>query len=275
MLNVKSTLSFIMPLSQLFQDIECQEWVDIPKGWLQGRTIYGGLTTAMMMHKAMVTVNDVAKRLLSTSVTFVGPVEERPVKITVEILRQGKSVTTVEARLWQDDQVLSILIASFGLERKSILQVHQQRPAPDYPPVADLFIVQHNKMMPQCYQNFQLVWAEGGYPCSSSVQPDFGGWFRFDESQYENVPMQTADFLMLLDIWPAGVFSIMKMPAPGSSLSWHITLLDLVDYRRLDWFKYKVFTDHAENGYATEYAHIWDNKDRLIAISRQTVAIFA
>ena len=54
-----------------------------------------------------------------------------------------------------------------------------------------------------------------------------------------------------------------------------MTLLDEIDFQRLDWFKYKVFTDYAENGYATEYAHIWDANDRLIAISRQTVTIFA
>ena len=263
-----------MSLEKLFQDIEQQEWVDIPKGWLQGRTIYGGLSTAMMLHKAVLAMNDPAKRLLSVSVTFVGPIQEKPVKLTVEILRQGKSVTTVEARLWQDEAVLSILIASFGLARESKLMVHQERSAPEYPPVEDLFIVQHNKMMPQCYQNFQLAWAEGGYPCSGSEHPDFGGWFRFDESQYEKSAMTAKDFLMLLDIWPAGVFSSMKMPVPGSSLSWHVTLLDRIDYCRLDWFKYKVFTDHAEHGYATEYAHVWDKDNRLVAISRQTVTIF-
>ena len=87
--------------------------------------------------------------------------------------------------------------------------------------------------------------------------------------------MSTAEFLALLDIWPAGAFTVLKTPAPGSSLSWYVTLLDEIDFQRLDWFKYKVFTDYAENGYATEYAHIWDANDRLIAISRQTVTIFA
>lgn len=265
-----------MSLAQLFHEIQDNEWVEIPKGWAQGRTIYGGLATAMMMHKAILAVNDPAKRLLSTSVTFVGPVvEEKPVKITVEILRQGKSVTTIEARLWQDDAVMSILMASFGLERESMIHIEQQRPAPDYPAVDDLLIVPHNQLMPQCYQNFQMAWAEGGYPCSSSEKPDFGGWFRFDADKFENAPMGATEFLMLLDIWPAGAFSVLKKPAHGSSLSWYVTLLDSIDYQRLDWFKYKVFTDHAANGYATEYAHIWDSQDRLIAISRQTVTIFA
>lgn len=263
-----------MSLIQLFADIEQNEWVEIPKGWLQGRTIFGGLSTAMMLHKATLAVNDSTKRLLSTSVSFVGPVQDKPVKVTVEVLRKGKSVTTIEARVWQDDAVMSILIASFGSERESNLNIQQQRPAPNYPSPDELLIVPHNKLMPQCYQNFDLAWAEGGYPCSGSEQPDFGGWFRFTD-KFGQGDMSTAEFIALLDIWPAGAFTVLKVPAPGSSLSWHVTLLDSVNYQRLDWFKYKVFTDHAENGYASEYAHIWDSNDHLIAISRQTVTIFS
>ena len=44
-----------MSLRQLFTEIEQDEWVNIPQGWLQGRTIYGGLVAGMMMQKALVT----------------------------------------------------------------------------------------------------------------------------------------------------------------------------------------------------------------------------
>ena len=264
-----------MPLSQLFKDLEEKEWVDIPQGWLQGRTIFGGLATAMMLHKSIFVVDDPLKRLLTVSVTFVAPIQEKPVKVSVEILRQGKSVTSLEARVWQDNQVMSIMLVSFGSERESELQVHQQRNAPQYPYPEQLKILPYHSLMPQCYQNFDLAWAEGGYPCTASPDADFGGWFRFTEKFFEQGKMSTAEFLALLDIWPAGAFTVLKTPAPGSSLSWYVTLLDEIDFQRLDWFKYKVFTDYAENGYATEYAHIWDANDRLIAISRQTVTIFA
>lgn len=263
-----------MSFGQVFKDLEDKEWVDIPNGWLQGRTIFGGLMTAMMIHKAIKTINDPSKRLLSTSVSFVGPTEEKPVKVTVEILRQGKSVTTVEARVWQDEQVKSILLASFGSERQSTLKLDQRRVAPVFPAPETLTILPYHPLMPQCYQNFDLVWAEGKYPCTSAQQSDFAGWFRFKPSQFDAKPMGGAEFLALLDIWPAGIFPIMKRPAPGSTISWYVTLLEKVDYECFDWFKYKVFTDHAAHGYVTEYAHVWDKNDRLIAIYRQTVAIF-
>ena len=54
-----------------------------------------------------------------------------------------------------------------------------------------------------------------------------------------------------------------------------MTLLEPICYDRLAWFKYKVFTDYAAHGYAAEYAHIWDVNNRLVAISRQIVTVFA
>lgn len=61
-----------MSLLQTYQAIAEQEWIDIPQGWLQGRTIYGGLVAGLMMQKAQHCIADPEKRLLSSSVTFVG-----------------------------------------------------------------------------------------------------------------------------------------------------------------------------------------------------------
>ncbi|PWF32968.1 acyl-CoA thioesterase, partial [Yersinia pestis] len=102
-------------------------------------TLYGGLAAAMMMQKAVTHINDPAKHLLSCSVTFVGPIQQAKVRLSAEILRQGKSVTTIEVRLWQDDAVQSILIASFGISRDSEIQVKQQVQAPDYAAPEQLF----------------------------------------------------------------------------------------------------------------------------------------
>ncbi|SPL68868.1 thioesterase family protein [Acinetobacter stercoris] len=263
-----------MSLEQIYQDIENKEWVDIPKGWSQGRTIYGGLVAGMLLYKAVHTVNDDHKKLLSTSITFVGPVQEESVKLTAEILRQGKSVTTIEVRLWQHDAVQSILIASFGTPRESTIEVYQERIAPDYPDVAHLNIMPKSVPTPECFKQFQLAWAEGHYPLTASEQPDFGGWFRFDPELHRQRKMNVSDVVTLLDVWPPGVLPLFKMPAPSSSLTWHISFIHPLNHDLDAWFKYKVFTDYAMQGYSTEYAHFWDENNQLIAISRQTVTVF-
>ena len=138
-----------MSLIQLFSDMEQNEWVDIPKGWLQGRTIFGGLSTAMMIHKATQ-----AERLLrnacSVAVSVLCSVQDTAVKIMVEVLRQGKSVTTVATHIWQDDAVMSIWIANLGLEGESMLNVQQPRLAPNDPSPNALRIVPHNALIPPC-----------------------------------------------------------------------------------------------------------------------------
>ncbi len=63
--------------------------------------------------------------------------------------------------------------------------------------------------------------------------------------------------------------------APASSLTWTLTYVHPLQSSLHDWFKYKVFTDYAAEGYATEYAHSGIESDRLIAIARQTVTVFA
>ena len=54
-----------MSLVSLYQQVEQQESIDIPSGWGQGRTVFGGLVAGLMMQKAISVVNDPAKQLLS------------------------------------------------------------------------------------------------------------------------------------------------------------------------------------------------------------------
>jgi len=264
-----------MSIEQLFKQIEQQQWVDVPQGWLQGRTVFGGLVAGMLIQKAIITINDPLKKLLSCSVTFVGPVDEAQVKLTAEILRQGKSVTTIEIRLWQNDAVQSILIASFGSQRESKINVSLEPKAPDFPPLDQLDIVPKHLPFPECVKNFQLAWTQGNYPMSGSEVPDFSGWCRFDPELHENRAMTLADIMTLMDVWPPGVLPMFKQPAPASSLTWQVTFIHSVQNNLHDWFKYQVITDFSKYGYAAEQAYLWDEQNRLIAIARQTVTVFA
>ena len=265
-----------MSLFPLYQQVEHQEWIDIPSGWLQGRTVFGGLVAGLLAQKALSVVNDAAKQLLSCNITFVGPVQEGQAKLTAEVLRQGKSVTTLEVRLWQDDAVQSILIASFGAQRESRIHVQNLPQVPHYPQPEQLDKTAYIEgLMPQCLQQFELCWAEGSYPMAGSKLPDFGGWSRFSADLHTNRDMKLADLFALMDVWPPGVLPMFKTPAPASSLTWQITYLHPIANQLQDWFKYKVVTEYAEHGYSTEYAYLWDRENRLIAILRQTVAVFA
>ena len=264
-----------MSLLALYQAIEKNDWVDLPAGWLQGRTLYGGLAAAMLMHKARSTIQDEQQKLLSCSVTFVGPIEQAQVKLTAEVLRKGRSVTSVEVRLWQNDAVQTIMLASFGAMRESSLMVDQEKSAPELTPINDLKVYPLHPLAPECMKQMQLVWAEGAPPCTASTEPDFAGWMRFHPEMHDNRDMTLTDLMIAFDMWPPGVLPMLKQIAPASSLTWQLTYLNPLQNKIHDWMKYKVFTDSAKDGYSTEYAHLWDANNRLIAIARQTVTVFA
>jgi acyl-CoA thioesterase len=68
----------------------------------------------------------------------------------------------------------------------------------------------------------------------------------------------------------------LKQPAMGSTLTWTIEFVQpLLALSTLDWCKYLVETEHAADGYGHAAAKLWDEGGRLIAMSRQTVTVFA
>ncbi|MEX2320189.1 MAG: acyl-CoA thioesterase domain-containing protein, partial [Saccharospirillum sp.] len=94
--------------------------MSVPDSWGQGRTVYGGLSAGLAYQVMRASVS--ADRVLrSLSVSFVGPVAtDAPLGFQVEVLREGKNVTQVEARVVQDGQVGVAMLASFGQARTSV-----------------------------------------------------------------------------------------------------------------------------------------------------------
>lgn len=248
---------------------------EMPSGWGQGRTVYGGFVAALLMERALIVLNNPQREPLSASITFVGPVQQQWSKITVEILREGSAVTTLEARLWQNEQVQTILLASFGKARASNIEIHQEAIAPHYPTPSELQAMPFIEgLIPECFKHYELYWAEGALPFHASQHSDFGGWFRFKQHGATG-RMRASHMVALADIWPPGITPVFSQPAPASSLTWYLSFIQPLRLKCSDWLIYQVHTNAAKEGYATEFAHIWDAKGQLVASSQQTVTIFA
>src|SRR5690606_10615860 len=159
------------------------------------------------------------KHLLSCSVTFVGPIQQAKVRLTAEILRQGKSVTTIEVRLWQDDAVQSILIASFGISRDPAIQVQQQAQAPDYAVPQILYQIPAGDGMLDCYDHFELGLADVNLPGGADPRTDFGGRCRIHREKHRNREFLVADLMAIFAIWPHGVLPMFKNMGPASSVT--------------------------------------------------------
>ena len=238
--------------------------------WGQGRAIYGGLIGAAL-YKTMRGQVPTDRQLRAMTVAFIGPVAPEPATVTATVLRQGKSVTQVEARLMQHDQILATANASFGASRQSSIVV-PGAPRPDAPaPDTVRALPNVPGVTPAFLEHFDLRWTHGLPPFSGADKPDFSGWCRHKEPAGDD----ESTLIGLLDVWPPSVLPLLKRPAPGSSLTWSFDLIDPgVPADGNDWWFYEVNTQGAANGFVQADAKLWRPDGQLAVVSRQTAVVF-
>lgn len=258
-------------LDALFAEATTANVMTIPPGWAQGRATYGGLVAGLLCRRLFGLVGE-ERVLRSATMSFVGPVVPGEVTLTAEILRSGKSVTQAEARLLQDGVVQAVLLASFGAPRDSQLVVSP--PACDLPSPETARVMPYLPgLMPEFLQHMDMRLCTGQFPFTGSAVPDFSGWMRFRQ------PPSTfgiSQLFALIDCWPPSVLPMLRAPAPASSLCWTLEFLHFPPEATGESFwHYDVRTDACADGYAHAEARVRDDQGRLVAISRQTMTVFA
>lgn len=212
----------------------------------------------------------------SLATTFVGPAEpEQPIQLDVQVLREGKGVTTLLGRAIQNGQVVTLVQGSFGAGRTSAVVVeaepavpftaleHAQPELPHIPGVTPVFM-----------SHLALRWSIGGLPFSGSNSREMGGWVRLRDTP--EGPMTVAHLLALVDAWPPSVLPMLRQPAAGSTLTWTVEFMQpLPSQSSQAWCHYRVDTEYARDGYGHAAARLHSADGQLLALSRQTVTIFA
>ena len=244
----------------------------VPEGWGQGRAAFGGLVAAMAWEHLAQQLTDPGP-LRSLSVSFVAPGEAGEAHFEHEVLRQGKSAIQATARLVQDQQVRTLLLATFGRERESAITIRPE-PAPTAPaPEECLPFPFIEGVTPDFTRHFEFRWCTRELPMTGSGNGEIGGWVRL---RGERQPAPSIAWLLaLVDAWPPAVLPMFRKPAAISSVSWHLDMVNAPGQPDADgWWRYHAWTDAAANGYAHTRAGLWGEDGELVAISRQTVALF-
>ena len=246
--------------------------LSISKDWTQGRTAFGGVSAAMIY--AAIKEKVTADRVLrSYSVNFVGPLHaDAPFDIEVDILRQGKSATQAIARAIQDGKTAIMCQACFGVARESKIEVKNTDKHTMSVPTKANFLPQLPKVTPKFLRHLDLARVEGGLPFTGSNKSHIHGWMRFTQAPQK---ITDAHVIALIDAWPPTTLQMLRWPAPASTMCWNIEFIHPhSEFSPTDWFAYQANTRQAAHGYGHTEANIWDSQGELIAISRQTVALF-
>ncbi len=242
---------------------------DIGDDWLQGRTAFGGLQTALAIRALRQLVgNALPLRVVQT--TFMAPVPGGVVQLQPKVLRIGKSATHAECRIVLDGQVLCLVIAVFGTERESTIRIAPvcpQKPAAEqskelrYMP----------GLTPAFTQHFSMRWAEGGFPFSGASEPRTSIHVAHRGAQL----LDEGHVIALADTVPSPGLSMLKKLSMASSMTWTLELLDH-DFDHAHDVHWRMDTEvtAAANGYMAQSASLWSPTGTLAALSRQSVVVF-
>jgi acyl-CoA thioesterase II len=247
---------------------DCQ----VSDDWSQGRTLYGGLSAAMAF-SAMRTCVDSNREIHSLSTNFIGPLMvDEAFHIEVDILRSGKNMTQIVAKIIQRESICLMSQGCFGIARKSSIKVAAIAPHAMSAPEKAKYIPQIPKITPKFLRHFELAIEDGKIPFTWSKKSHYHGWMRFKQGPEQ---LTNSHLVALADTWPPAVLQMLKLPAAASTVSWSLDFLQPYTLGAGDeWLAYQVKTQQAANGYGHTEATIWNAQGQPIALSRQTVAVF-
>lgn len=243
----------------------------VPASWGQGRTVFGGLSAAIM-NQAMTSEVPDDRMMRVQNTQFISPLyADEPFKVNVIHMRDGKNVTQIQAQLIQRDQIAVQSMAAFGVDRDSGIAV----PAPcidAQPPKRGNWIPQIPKVVPKFFRYIDIRIEDGGYPFTGRKTAAYRGWMRFKDAPEQ---ITDAHLITLIDAWPPTVSQQLRRPAPFSTLSWNVEFIH--PHPRItgqSWLAYHCDTRQALNGYAHTFAKIYSESGQMIAVSRQVVTVF-
>lgn len=239
----------------------------IPESWMQGRTTYGGLSAAICFETTERSFPDLPP-LRSAMVSFIGPAGGA-VKGKASLLRQGKSVSFVEADVIGEKGVATRTVFAFGSSRASAFDAIYA-PAPTLRSPDEYEPYMGEGLGPSFASHFDTRLVSGGRPLSGSKEHDHFIWVRHKDPTAQGL----AALLALADMPPPAVMPMFTEYAPISSMTWMINILNDAPKTEDGWWLLESRAENASNGYSSQDMLIWNSSGELVVAGRQSIAIF-
>lgn len=236
----------------------------VPEPWLQGRTCYGGLSTALAYTAARRLADDLPP-LRTASIAFVSPLAGE-VRARASVVRRGRSTAFVDAEVSGEGGVGLKAGFVFMAERESDIR-HEDTGAPETAdPETGVPVFATGG--PGFAGN--LEWRQG-WPEPRRGVPDLLVWVRLRERDGLD---PTTELLAIADALPPGAMPLFAERRPISSVTWMINLLTPQPTTTDGWWLLRSQAHHAAAGFSSQHMTVW-NRDRVcIAQGMQSVAIF-
>lgn len=237
----------------------------IPPEWMQGRTSYGGLSTALALEAARRSADGLPP-LRSATVNFVGPLAGE-VAVRAKVLRRGRNATWVSAEVESEAGMGLTATFVFMGPVESALHLH------DAPPPSGLIAPEDARPLPEgmgpgFIANFDRRFA---LPQTAQRTPEICWWIRLRE--HSGLDPMVA-LILCADALPPGVLPLLGRGTAVSSMTWIVNLLSPAPATRDGWWLLRAAGNYAENGCSSQDMAIWNADGAAVATGMQSVALF-
>lgn len=235
----------------------------IPDGWLQGRTSYGGLSSALALHAAQQSDGDLPP-LRSAQVAFIGPLAG-PVTIRANRLRRGRNAAWIQADIESEAGLgLRAVFVFMGAIASSV--DHRAGGAPDFSRPGPGTKTYLGTSAVPFTENFEFIDDRGG--------GNPAGWLRWLRLRERDGLDPMVELIAVADCLPPAALKLLGRPAPMSSMTWQMNVLGARPATDDGWWLLGAKTDYARDGSSSQFMHIWNAAGEPVAEQTQSVALF-
>jgi acyl-CoA thioesterase len=244
--------------------------VTIPPEWHQGRTAYGGFSTALALSAARQVGGDELPPLRSAQASMIGPIAGT-VEARARVLRRGRNATWVAAEIAGEGGIGFTATFVFMGPVASSLSLDALPPPADRiaPDDARAFI---NERGPAFLRHhFDVRFA---VPKSADKRAELCWWVRPRDAGLAATGFDAMVQLVLTaDALPPGVMPLLAANVPVSTMQWQIDLLTPAP-RTDGWWLLQSLGDYAADGAASQRMMLWNQAGEPMLSGLQSVALF-
>jgi acyl-CoA thioesterase len=238
--------------------------VIIPTTWHQGRTAYGGLSSALAYHAAKLTAPDLPP-LLSAQIAFSGPLAGE-VEICTAMLRRSRNSAFIKSEIAIGDEIGLSCTFVFMARRESHVDFEGMT-RPEFPPIpAD----DATRSGPPEFFTHNMDYPEKRLVLGQN-KSRLANWHRLKERAGLD---PVADLICMGDALPPSTMGLMQKEGMISSINWQFNLLTEEPSTENGWWLLESQTHHAVHGASSQYMTVWNSRGEPMMTGMQSVALF-
>ncbi|MGA9316268.1 MAG: thioesterase family protein [Solirubrobacteraceae bacterium] len=183
---------------------------DIASGWRAGRGPHGGYLAAMLLRALSAAVDDPERTPRSLTIHYTRAPDPGPIEIRTVLEREGRSLSTLSARMEQAGRTTALALAAFSVPWRAPEANELSMPELGPPDEERISTPKLFKGAPEFTSNLVMQPRVGAVPFAGSGAPmRIGGWIGLPEER----PVDSLSLALFCDAWFPPAFIALDSPA--------------------------------------------------------------